>query len=88
VTAKGLLSEQIARAFREFQTDTGWITRRILRYREEPESNYILSFEPAGVRTIFIETDGGEMAEITIPLPTLILFGHKSEFYLWAGFKS
>jgi PRTRC genetic system protein B len=84
-TAKALSSEQIARAFREFQTDTGWITRRILRWREEPEGNFILSYEPAGIRTIFIETEGGDVAEITIPLPTLILFGQKDEFYLWAA---
>ncbi len=84
-TAKALSSEQIARAFREFQTDTGWITRRILRYREEPEGNFILSYEPACIRTIFVEAEGGDVAEITIPLPTLILFGQKDEFYLWAA---
>ena len=84
-SAKALSSEQIARAFREFCADTGWITRRILRYREEPEGNFILSYEPAGMRTIFVETESGEVAEIKIPLPTLILFGHKNEFYLWAA---
>ncbi len=84
-TAKALSSQQIARAFREYQIDTGWITRKILRYREEPEGNYILSFEPAGIRTIFVETEGGEVAEIMIPLPTLILFGRRNEFYLWAA---
>ena len=82
--AKALSSEQIARAFREYRTDTGWITRKILRYREEPENNYVLSYEPAGIRKIFVEADGGEVAEITIPLPTLILFGRGNEFYLWA----
>ncbi|HRH42967.1 MAG TPA: hypothetical protein PKY82_15160, partial [Pyrinomonadaceae bacterium] len=84
-TAKALSSQQIARAFREYRIDTGWITRKILRYREEPEGNYILSFEPAGMRTIFVETEGGEVAEMTIPLPTLILFGRRNEFYLWAA---
>jgi len=84
-TAKALSSQQIARAFREYRIDTGWITRKVLRYREEPEGNYILSFEPGGMRTIFVETESGEMAEITIPLPTLILFGHAKEFYLWAA---
>ncbi len=84
-TAKALSSQQIARAFREYRIDTGWIARKILRYREEPEGNYTLSFEPAGIRTIFVETEGGEVAEITIPLPTLILFGRAKEFYLWAA---
>lgn len=84
-SAKALSSDQIARAFRKFQTDSGWMIRRILRYREEPEGNYILSVEPAGMRTILVETNGGEVAEITIPLPTLILFGHKDGFYLWAA---
>lgn len=83
--AKALSSQQIARAFREYRVDTGWITRKVLRYREEPEGNYILSFEPAGMRTIFVETEGDEVAEITIPLPTLILFGHRNDFYLWAA---
>lgn len=84
--AKALSSEQIARAFRDFQTDTGWLTsRRILRWREEPDGNYFLSFEPAGRRTIFIENDNGEVEEITLPLPALILLGCRSEFYLWAA---
>ena len=52
---------------------------------EEPEGNFILSYEPAGQRTIFVETGSGKVAEITIPLPNLILFGHKNEFYLWAA---
>jgi PRTRC genetic system protein B len=83
-TTKALSSEQIARAFRDYRVDTNWITRKILRYREEPEGNYILSYEPAGMRTIFVESEGGEIAEITIPLPTLILYGHRNDFYLWA----
>ena len=84
-TAKALSSEQIAFAFRDYRTDTGWITHHLLRYREEPEGNYILSFYPAGMRTIFVETESGEVAEITLPLPTLILFGHRNNFYLWAA---
>lgn len=82
---KALSSASIARAFRDYETDTGWLTtRRILRYREEPEGNYFLSYEPAGKRTIFVETEAREVIEITLPLPTLILFGCKGEFYLWA----
>lgn len=83
-TAKALSSEQIAFAFRDYHADSGWITRRLLRYREEPEGNYILSIEPAGQRTIFVESEDGKVAEITLPLPTLILFGHRTDFYLWA----
>ena len=83
--AKALSSEQISRAFREFKTDTGWIERRILRYREEPEGNYLLSYEPASRRKIFVETESGKVEEIILPLPTLILFGKRTEFYLWAA---
>ncbi|NJM51919.1 MAG: hypothetical protein HC846_00185 [Blastocatellia bacterium] len=84
-TTKALSSQQIARAFREYRVDTGWISRKILRYCEEPEGNYILSYEPAGIRTIFVETTGSEVVKIKIPLPTLILFGRRNEFYLWAA---
>lgn len=82
--AKALSSEQIARAFREYRTDTGWVERRILRYREQPEANYLLSYEPARTRTIFVEAENGEVREISVPLPTLVLFGKGREFYLWA----
>lgn len=83
---KALSGEQIARAFRDYETDTGWLTtRRILRYREEPEGNYFLSYEPAGRRSIFVENEARETQEITLSLPTLILFGCKGEFYLWAA---
>ncbi len=83
--AKALSSEQIARAFREYRTDTGWVERRILRYREQPEANYLLSYEPARIRTIFVETSNGEVREINVPLPNLVLFGKGREFYLWAA---
>ena len=83
--AKALSSEQIARAFREYRTDTGWVERRILRYREQPEANYLLSYEPARIHTIFVETSNGEVREINVPLPTLVLFGKGREFYLWAA---
>ncbi len=83
-TTKALSSEQIARAFRDYRVDSGWITRKILRYREEADGNYILSYEPAGIRTIYVESAVGEVCEITIPLPTLILYGHRNDFYLWA----
>lgn len=83
---KALSSASIARAFRYFQTDTGWLTtRRVLRYREEPDGNYFLSYEPAGRRTIFVRDESGVTREITLPLPTLILFGRQKEFYLWAA---
>ena len=82
---KALSSKQIARAFREYRIDTGWIKRRILRYREQPEGNYLLSYEPAQVRTIYIEVGKGEVREISVPLPTLVLFGKGREFYLWAA---
>ena len=84
-TVKALSSEQISRAFREFQTDTGWIQRRVLRYREEPAANYFFAFEPARVRSIWVETKSGEVREISVPLPTLILLGKQNEYFLWAA---
>lgn len=84
-TVKALSSAQISRAFREIQIDTGWLTRRVLRYKEDPAGNYFLSFEPARVRPIWVETKDGEIKEINVPLPTLILMGKKSEYFLWAA---
>lgn len=83
-TLKALSSTQVARAFRDLQTDTGWLDRRILRYREAPEGNAILSYEPASTRTIFVELAGGHIETITIPLPTLILLGKGKDYFLWA----
>lgn len=82
---KALSSEQISRAFREYRTDTGWMTRRVLRYREEPEGNYLLSCLPAGFRTILVENKEREVAEISLPLPALVLLGCGKDFYLWAA---
>ena len=84
-TVKALSSEQISLAFQEVRTDSGWITRRILRYREEPEGNFVLSYEPAGIRTILIEDKAGEVREIRLPLPTLVLLGKGNGFYIWAA---
>lgn len=81
---KALSSNQVARAFRDFQTDTGWLDRRILRYREAPEGNAILSYEPASTRSIFIELSSGKIERLILPLPTLVLLGKGKDYFLWA----
>ncbi len=82
---KALSSEQIALAFREVQTDSGWINRRILRFREAPEGSIVLSYQSAGVRSISIQDKTGDVSEIRLPLPTLVLLGVGDEFYIWAA---
>lgn len=84
---KALSSGQIALAFREVQTDSGWLERRILRFRESPEGSFILSYQPAGISSIFIQNKAGEVSEIRLPLPTLVLFGKGNDFYVWAAKK-
>lgn len=82
---KALSSAQVSRAFRDLQTDTGWIDRRVLRYREATDGNAILSYLPAGVRTITVAFTTGEAAGLSVPLPALILLGKGKEYYLWAA---
>lgn len=84
-TAKALSSEQVSLAFRDFHTDTGWLDRRVLRYRESPEGNAFLTYEPARIRSIFVERDSGESQKITLALPTLILLGKGKDYFLWAA---
>ncbi len=84
-SAKALSSEQVALAFRDFRTDTGWLDRRILRYRESPDGNAFLSYEPARIRSIFVERDNGKVEKLTLPLPTLILLGKGKDYFLWAA---
>lgn len=81
---KALSSGQVTRAFRDLQTDTGWIDRRVLRYREATDGNAILSYLPAGVRTITIAFSGDRTEILTLPLPALILLGKGKDYYLWA----
>lgn len=80
---KALSSEQVTRAFHDLRTDTGWLDRRVLRYRETTEGNAILSFLPAKIRTITVEFSN-RTEQLTIPLPTLVLLGKGKEYYLWA----
>ena len=88
VSLKALSSDQVARAFRKVHTDTGWLGRRVLRYREAPEGNAILSYEPAGVRRITIAFSAKGFVELSVPLPPLILLGKGREYYLWAAASS
>ena len=81
---KALSSDQVARAFRGVHTDTGWMGRRVLRYREAAEGNAIISYEPASVRNIYVALPSGNVEQIAVPLPTLILLGKGKEYYLWA----
>jgi len=81
---KALSSVQVTRAFRDLQTDTGWIDRRVLRYREATDGNAILSYLPAGLRTITVAFPGEKTEALTLPLPTLILLGNGKDYYLWA----
>ena len=82
---KALSSVQVTRAFRDLQTDTGWIDRRVLRYRESTDGNATLSYLPAGLRTITVAFPGGRIEALTLPLPTLILLGKGKDYYLWAS---
>ncbi|MBX3295429.1 MAG: hypothetical protein KF762_06935 [Acidobacteria bacterium] len=75
----------MTRAFRDLRTDTGWIDRRVLRYREATDWNAILSYLPAGVRTITVAFSGDRIETLTVPLPTLILLGKGNDYYLWAA---
>ena len=85
---KALSSVQVTRAFRDLQTDTGWIDRRVLRYREATDGNAILSYLPAGLRTITVAFPGEKTEALTLPLPTLILLGNGKDYYLWASSTS
>lgn len=85
---KALSSVQVTRAFRDLQTDTGWIDRRVLRYREATDGNAILSYTPAGVRTITVAFSEDRIETLALPLPTLILLGKGKDYYLWAAVSS
>ncbi len=85
VSLKALSSDQVARAFRKVHTDTGWLGRRVLRYREAPEGNAIISFEPPAIRKITVVFADRGFVEVAVPLPALILLGKGSEYYLWAA---
>ncbi len=88
VSLKALSSDQVARAFRKVHTDTGWLGKRVLRYREAPEGNAILSYEPAAIRKITVAFADKGLVEISVPLPPLILLGKGREYYLWASASS
>ena len=85
---KALSSAQVTRAFRDLRTDTGWIDRRVLRYREATDGNAILSYLPAGIRTITVAFPGDRTETLTLPLPTLVLLGKGNDYYLWAASSS
>jgi hypothetical protein len=83
---KALSSGQIGRAFREFETDTGWLESRILlRYRESAQGNAFVSVEPAGIKSIFVEDDDQKVRELKLPLPALVLLGMGRNYHLWAA---
>lgn len=85
VSLKALSSNQVARAFRRVHTDTGWLGKRVLRYREAPEGNAILSYESAAIRKITVFFTDKGLVELAVPIPALILLGKGSEYYLWAA---
>ncbi len=85
---KALSTTQVARAFQDVNTDTGWLGRCVMRYREAPDGNSILSYEPASMRKILVVSGSGAIEELRIPLPTLILLGNGRDHYLWASASS
>lgn len=85
VSLKALSSDQVARAFRMVHTDTGWLGKRVLRYREAPEGNAILSYEPAAIRRITVSHADRGLVELAVPLPALVLLGKGDEYHLWAA---
>lgn len=88
VSLKALSSDQVARAFRRVHTDTGWLVKRVLRYREAPEGNAILSYEPSSIRRITVAFANRGLVELSVALPPLILLGKGQAYYLWAAASS
>lgn len=88
VSLKALSSDQVARAFRKVHTDTGWLGRRVLRYREAPEGNAIISYEPAAIKRVTVVYADKGMVDLSVPLPPLVLLGKGQEYYLWAAASS
>jgi hypothetical protein len=82
---KALSSEQVSCAFRGVHTDTGWLGRKVLRYREASEGNAIISYEPAATKNIYVSLPGGHVESLAVPLPTLILLGKGTDYYLWGA---
>ncbi len=82
---KALSSEQVSCAFRGVHTDTGWLGRKVLRYREASEGNAIISYVPASIRNILVSVPGGRVEGLAVPLPTLVLLGKGTDYYLWAA---
>lgn len=85
---KALSSSQVTRAFRDLRADTGWLDRKVLRYCEATNGNAILSYLPAGTRTITVVFSSGRIETLTLPLPTLVLLGKGTNYYLWASTSS
>lgn len=81
---KALLSEQVARAFHEFSADTGWLGRRVLRTLMGPRGSCVASCEPAGIRRVLCGDAGGEVTEVRVPFPSLVLFGRGRDYFLFA----
>lgn len=82
---KALSSEQVSCAFRGVHTDTGWLGRKVLRYREASEGNAIISYEPASIKNIYVSLPGGNVECLSVPLPTLLLLGKGADYHLWAA---
>jgi len=95
---KFLSPAQIGRAFTARETfDSGWLQTNIIRFAQNKKTHKILSFLPAGRRTIFItdprsfekrenaaESADDPILELEVPLPTLLLLGSGQKYYLWA----
>lgn len=89
VVTKALLAEQVARAFHEYSADSGWLPtgrRALLRtLMGAPRGDLVASCEAAGVKRVLCIDATGEIVELRIPLPTLVLFGKgRGEFHLAA----
>lgn len=82
---KALSSEQVSCAFRGVHTDTGWLGRKVLRYREASDGNAIICYQPASVRNIYVALPAGQLESLEVPLPTLILLGKGTDYHLWAS---
>jgi len=71
-------------AFSKEPIDSGWLPEGVLRCGNGSRGVWMVKWYPPAIYRLTIDNDG-KLKRIKAPMPSLIWFGQKTHYYLWAA---
>ncbi|HAA30558.1 MAG TPA: hypothetical protein DCE56_26325 [Cyanobacteria bacterium UBA8553] len=84
IITKFISSEAVRNAFSSLPVDSGFLPKGIVRIGSHKKGTWIVKFIPPSINNQITIENSPHNQVLSIPLPSLVLMGVHSQYYLWA----